>query len=323
VSPTPSSRHGGAGGPAVVAIGGGHGQAATLRAARRYAGSITAIVSVADDGGSSGRLRAAMPQLPAPGDVRRCLSALADPESALGSSLEHRYGEGDGSLAGHALGNLLLAGLTAATGSFPAAVDEVGRLVSAVGRVLPATVGPVWLEGDLHAEPEDAGGGPHPSSGAFVPTPRVIGQVEVQNSRGMRRLTIQPADAESPPDVAEAILAADQVVLGPGSLFTSVLAVAIVPAVRRALEQTRANRVYVANLAPQVPETEGFTAADHIEALLGHGVPVDVALFHPGALGCEAGIPVPLVERPVADDRGLAHHPERLADALAWLADRR
>jgi uncharacterized cofD-like protein len=264
-----------------------------------------------------------MPQLPAPGDVRRCLSALADPESALGASLEHRYGDDDGSLAGHALGNLLLAGLTAANGDFPAAVDEVARLVNAAGRVLPATVGPVWLEGVRHAEGESGEGLSHPSSGSFVPATRVVGQVEVQNSRGMRRLSIQPPDAESPPAVVEAILAADQVVLGPGSLFTSVLAVAIVPAVRRALQQTRANRVYVANLRPQVPETEGFSAADHIEALLGHGVPVDVALFHPGALGCDAGIPVPLVERPVADDRGLVHHPERLADALAWLAERR
>lgn len=294
--------------PAVVAIGGGHGLAASLRAARGYAGSITAIVSVADDGGSSGRLREAMPHLPAPGDVRRCLSALADDGSALARTLEHRFDDADRGLSGHAFGNLLLAALTEELGSFSAAVDEVARLVGAVGRVLPATAGPVALEGRRH---------PSPVAGR---SERVVGQVAVQNSGGVSILSLTPAGAASPGAVTGAILGADQVVLGPGSLFTSVLAAAIVPAVHEALMATSARRVYVANLAPQVPETEGFTLADHVDALVAHQVPIDVVLCDDGAIGPLGRRSVcPVVARPVADDRGLLHHPGRLGAALAGL----
>ena len=205
------------GGPSVVAIGGGHGLSASLRAARRYAGEITAVVSVADDGGSSGRLREALPGLPAPGDVRRCLAALAEDDSPFGRILEHRFG--DGELAGHALGNLLLVSLAHEMGSFSAAVDEVAARVGAVGRVLPATVDAVALVGIV-----DGRRGVEP----------VVGQVAVQNTEGVRRLRLSPDSPASPPDVSRAILAADQVVLGPGSLFTSVLAAAIAPDVREA-----------------------------------------------------------------------------------------
>ncbi len=299
-------------GPAVVAVGGGHGLAASLRAVRTYAGSVTAVVSVADDGGSSGRLREATPSLPAPGDVRRCLSALADPGSALGRVLEHRYGPDDGELDGHALGNLVLAAFTRELGSFPAAVDEVARLAGCGGRVLPATTEPVWLEGVRAAD------GPAGADGAPA-SERVVGQVAVQNSHGLTRVLLRPDRPESPPEVAAAILAADQVVVGPGSLFTSVLAAAVVPAVREALHATRAQRVYVANLRPQEPETGGFSGADHLRALALHGVTVDVALFHPGSLDRATALPVPCVERRVADDRGVVHHAGRLADALGQL----
>ncbi|MCU1496670.1 MAG: uncharacterized protein JWM47_623 [Acidimicrobiales bacterium] len=295
-------------GPSVVAVGGGHGLAASLRAARRYAGSITAVVSVADDGGSSGRLRAARPELPAPGDVRRCLSALADESIPLAHSLEHRFAEGDDVRGGHALGNLLLAALAEQLG-FPAAVDEVARLVGAQGRVLPATTGAVALRGWRGTDG----------------TPAVEGQVAVQNAQGVTRLAICPADAPSPDGVSEAILAADQVLIGPGSLFTSVLAAAIVPAVRQALAATDATRVYVANLRPELPETAGLGLAEHVAALADHGVTFDVVLCQRG-LAAEVG-PDPagagVVEAVVADDRGLAHDPERLAAALAGLVDAR
>lgn len=294
-------------GPAVVAVGGGHGLAVTLRAARRYAGSITAIVSVADDGGSSGRLRAAMPDLPAPGDVRRCLSALAAEDSALGRSLEHRFSDADGPLTGHAFGNLVLVALADELDGFPAAVDEVARLVGAVGRVLPATTGPVALAG--HCDPSR-------SSAA------VLGQVAVQNARGLTRLALDPGDAPSPDAVAASIATADQVLVGPGSLFTSVLAAAIVPAVRAALHATSAQRIYVANLGPQVPETEGFTLADHLVVLAAHDVPVDVVVAHRGLVAEGPALPDPsvtVIEAEVADDRGLVHHPERLAGVLAGL----
>lgn len=298
--------------PTVVAVGGGHGLAATLRAARHYAGAITAVVSVADDGGSSGRLRAAMPELPAPGDVRRCLSALADERSALARILEHRFAEESGDLRGHALGNLLLAELASELGSFPEAVDEVARLVDAVGRVLPATIGPVSLVG-RRAPTADSDPG---TDG------RVLGQVAVQNTAGLARLSLSPAVPTSPPAVGEAIRTADQVLIGPGSLFTSVLAAAIVPAVHQALRETRAQRVYVANLRPQVPETEGFELEDHLAVLADHGVPIDLVVCQVGQ--CTSGVSAVLpaasvVEAEVADDRGAVHDPERLAATLVRL----
>lgn len=298
---------------AVVAVGGGHGLAASLRAMRLYASKITAVVSVADDGGSSGRLRTVMPDLPAPGDVRRCLSALADPSAALSNVLEYRFAPGAGDLADHAFGNLLLVSLTSSLGSFTAAVDEVARLSGASGRVLPATVEPVGLEAAIISPVE---------AGAESPEP-VIGQVAVANTRGPRQMRLDRAGVSSPPGVADAILEADQVVMGPGSLFTSVLAAAIVPEVNRALRETTAQRVYVANLAPQIPETEGFNLDDHLEALRDHGVPVDVVLCHPGVEHGAFADGVAVSVRPVADERGLVHDPVPFATALAALLDGR
>lgn len=297
--------------PAVVAVGGGHGLAASLRAIRRYAGSVTAVVSVADDGGSSGRLRAAMPTLPAPGDVRRCLSALADPSSALGNVLEDRFAADAGDLADHAFGNLLLAALTVGLGSFSDAVDEVARLCGVDGRVLPATVEPVGLEAVLDA----------PGDGGAVSPALVVGQVAVAGARGHRRLTLDRSGVSSPPEVVDAILHADQVVLGPGSLYTSVLAAAIVPDVRRALQATDAQRVYAANLGPQIPETDGFTLDDHLRALREHEVPVDVVLCQRGVErgAAAAGVTVAVAE--VADARGRVHQPVPFAAALAALLD--
>ncbi len=296
-----------AGGPRVVAVGGGHGLAATLCALRSYASSVVAVVSVADDGGSSGRLRELIPELPAPGDVRRCLSALADEGSVLGASLEHRYAAGE--LRGHAFGNLLLATLAEQLGSFGAAVDEVARLVGAAGQVLPATSEPVRLEGLCSGD-----------GCGFAPgMDHVVGQVALQNTSGLTRLRLRPVAPVSSPAVRDAILAADQVVLGPGSLFTSVLAAAITPAVRDAMAATAAQRVYVANLAPQVPETEGFTTADEVAALAAHGVPVDVVLAD---VGRPCGTPphaVRCVEAQVATDGGAVHDPVRLAEALPAL----
>src|SRR4051812_24942335 len=245
-----------------------------------------------------------MPELPAPGDIRRCLTSLAADDSPLGRTLEHRFDRGD--LDGHAFGNLLLAALAEQLGSFGEAVDEVARHIGAVGRVLPATIGPVALEGL-----RDAGRG-------YADTVQgVIGQVAVQNTPGIHRLRLHPPDPESSPDVEKAILDADQVVLGPGSLFTSVLAAAIVPAVRGALQATTAQRVYVANLTPQVPETKGFTAADEVAALLDHEVPLDLVVCDPMRPCLEGPGPVPCIEASVADDAGQTHQADRLAAVLA------
>lgn len=287
------------GGPSVVAIGGGHGLSATLRALRTYAGSITAVVSVADDGGSSGALRAAMPDLPAPGDVRRCLGALARRDSPYAGILEHRFGDGD--FAGHALGNLVLTSLALEMGSFTAAVDELAERVGAVGRVLPATTGPVSLEGVRDGE-------------------HVVGQVAVQNTAGLRQLRLRPADPESPPCVAGAITDADQVILGPGSLFTSVLAAAVVPAVRTAVAATAAPIVYVANLAPQVPETLGLSVVDEVATLASHGIEVDVVVVDPRRPLPRRRPDVRWVVREVADPDAQAHRPDLLGAVLAELA---
>lgn len=297
-------------GPVVVAVGGGHGLSASLRAIRRYASSVTAVVSVADDGGSSGILREAMPELPAPGDVRKCLGALAEEGSPFARILEHRFAEG--TLQGHALGNLLLVALALETGSFADAVDELADRVGAVGRVLPATEEPVALEGVV-VEP----------GGAADQIATVQGQVAVQNSRGLIEIRLRPERPASPAAVASAIAAADQVVIGPGSLFTSVLAAAVVPDVRAAVAATAAQRVFVANLGPQVPETQGFTVADEVDALRRHGIEVDVVLVDPARSVDHLPGGMERVEAPVGDATGRAHDPELLGAALASLISRR
>ncbi|MCK4176770.1 uridine diphosphate-N-acetylglucosamine-binding protein YvcK [Aciditerrimonas ferrireducens] len=298
-------------GPAVVAVGGGHGQAATLRAARRYAGSVTAVVSLADDGGSSGRLRASL-GLPPLGDLRTCLVALAAQDSALAAACQHRFpaeallgstppgGQSPASSGpGHPLGNLLLAALATVTGDLQAALDEAGRLLGCEGRVVPASAGPVTLV-------------------AETPDGPVEGQVAVMGTSRIRRVRLAPPDPPASEAALEAIRQADQVVLGPGSLFTSVLAAAIVPGIAEALRSTRAQRVYVANLRPQVAETAGYDVAAHVAAIRAHGIPVDVVLADTSHIPLgEPGVPV--VERPLADRPGHAHDPEQLAKALVDL----
>jgi uncharacterized cofD-like protein len=287
-------------GPRVVGMGGGHGLAASLRAARRYAGELTAIVSVADDGGSSGRLRQAL-GIPAPGDLRRCLVALSGDEGAAAlwaRAFEHRFDAGE--LSGHALGNLVIAGLAAATGDFAEALDEASRLLGTVGRVLPATVDPVALKGV-------AGGR------------EVEGQVAVDNAGAVSHLSIVPGDARPPDAALEALARADQIVLGPGSLFTSVLAVVAVPALREAVAASPGQRVYVANLRAGV-ETPGWDVAAHVAALEGHGVRPDVVVADPSFISL-GNVTVPLLTSRVAGPDGFAHDPERLAETLRAALD--
>ena len=266
-------------GPRVVALGGGHGLAASLAAARSYASELTAIVSVADDGGSSGRLREAL-DIPAPGDLRRCLVALSEAGSAWAQVFEHRFDAGE--LQGHALGNLIIAGLLDATGDMTVALEEAGRVLGAAGRVLPATTSPVVLKAEGKAG-------------------EIEGQVNVQETGDIRSISLVPPDAAPPPGALAAIAEADQVLIGPGSLYTSVLAVAVVPAINEALTSTKAQKVYIANLRPQLPETAGYTLDDHIRALGRHGVEVDVVVHDPARL---------------ARADGAGHDPARLAEAL-------
>jgi len=294
-------------GPDVVALGGGHGLATALRAIRRYAGSITAVVSVADDGGSSGRLRRDLGVAP-PGDIRRCLAALAGDDGLWSTAFEHRFR--DGELEGHALGNLVLVGLTESMGSFPDALDEAGRLLRTVGRVLPATVESVVLKAQLTGE-------------------TVEGQVAVANSRGIRRVALVPADVAATPAAIDAIRDADQVVYAPGSLYTSVLPVLCVTGLRDAITATDARVVQVANLRPQVPETSGMDVGDHLAAVLDHGARVDTLVYDTGLHDSGGGLPVDArrlatfgveaVAAPVARSDGLAHDHAQLAQALCAL----
>lgn len=286
--------------PRVVALGGGHGLAATLRAARTYAGDITAVVSVADDGGSTGRLRAEADR-PAPGDLRKCLVALADESSLLARAMEHRFTDGD--IEGHAFGNLLIVALAETGGDLVAALDEIGRIVGAVGRVLPSTPRGVVLQGEVR-------------SGATVQ-----GQVAVGSSRGVATVAVAPPDVPVCMEAVEAIVQADQIVLGPGSLFTSVLAATAVPGIRDALRAASGRLVYVCNLHPQLPETEGFGVVDHVEALQRHGIEPDVVLYDPDTIGSAEGV-VHAVAAQLTRPAGRAHDPALLGKALEALVDR-
>lgn len=281
-------------GPAVVALGGGHGLSATLAAVRTYAAEVTAVVSVADDGGSSGRLRDAL-GIPAPGDLRRALLALsADPDAAWQRAFAYRFDAGD--LEGHALGNIVLAALTSVTGSFDEALRVVSKLLGVRGTVLPATAGPVVLKAvSDHGEVE--------------------GQVAVERAGRISAVSLVPADAEPPGGVLEAIAAADQIVIGPGSLFTSVIAACLPEPTRQALAETTATTVYVCNLHEN-PETVGFDVASHVAALEAHGIAPDVVLCDDTDLRLgrtDARVRV----TPLRHDAG--HDPERLAAALADL----
>ena len=284
-------------GPAFTCIGGGHGLSATLRAARDVAATITAVVSAADDGGSSGRLRRDLGIVP-PGDLRRCLSALADPDLPLALALEHRFGSGD--LAGHALGNLLLAGLIDHGLPVEEALVELGRMVGARGTVLPASTEPVTLTG-------------------LSPGERPVeGQVSVQSAGCVRRVGIRPADPPTPAAVGRALAEADLIALGPGSLLTSVLAAAVVPGVASALRATSAVRVLVLNLGPQVGETDGLGPDDHVRLVREHDVAFDVVLADPRFAPSDVG-PAELVVRPVGAGHGPVHDPALLGPALVDL----
>lgn len=283
-------------------MGGGHGTAATLRAVRRYTPEVTAVVSVADDGGSSGRLRELL-DVVALGDMRKCLVALADPGSVLARAFERRFDEGE--LAGHALGNLVLAGLVDEAGDLVAGIDQAAGLLGATGRVLPATTERVVLKGELRRGDGDQ--------------VHVNGQVAVASAGRIRRVSLVPTDPQAPPEVLDALAAADQVAIGPGSLYTSILAALVVPQITAALAATEAQKVLVCNLRAQVPETEGYDVAAHVAALREHGVEVDVVLWDSAGPLVLGEVDVPVVDRTLAGPNGLVHDPAKLAEALSGL----
>ncbi len=259
-----------------VALGGGHGLHATLTALRRLTDDVTAVVTVADDGGSSGRLRRELGLLP-PGDLRKAMVALADDDtsSALWSTLfQHRFG-GTGALAGHAVGNLVLAGLLEQLGDPVAVLREAGRLLGVRGTVLPMCTEPLEIEADVTGLDEDDD-----------EVRRIRGQVAIATTPGrVQRIRLHgPGRPSEPPrgcpEAVRAVLDADVVLLGPGSWFTSVLPHLLVPELHDALVRTRARKVVVLNLVPQPGETEGFSPELHLDVLSEHapGLRVDAVV---------------------------------------------
>ena len=242
-------------GPKVVTIGGGHGLSVLLRGLKQYTSNITAIVTVADDGGSSGRLRRELGVLP-PGDFRNCIAALADDEALTTQLFQYRFGDGKG-LDGHSFGNLFITAMAEVTGSFERAILESGRVLAVQGRVLPSTLQDVTLMADLRAEP--------------LGISRVAGESSITEAGGaIERIYLEPDDAPAYPEAVRAILAADLIVAGPGSLYTSVLPNLLVSDVAQAVAATRALKVYVCNVATQCGETDGYTTHDHVRVLDRH-----------------------------------------------------
>jgi uncharacterized cofD-like protein len=258
---------------------------------------VTALVSVADDGGSSGRLRELLHIIP-PGDLRKCLVALAEPGSPLAAAFEYRFTEED--LDGHALGNLVLAGLIDGAAGPVEALDEACRLLGVRGRVLPTTVEPVVLKAE-----SDSG--------------QVAGQVAVMGTCNIHTVSLVPSDPAAPVEALEALAHADQIIVGPGSLFTSVLAAVAVPDIRSGIARSSAQKVYVCNLHPQVPESERFDVGMHMAALSAHGVDVDLVVCDTGRIPL-GSCSVPVVDVDLARPNGLAHDPSKLADVLSGLA---
>jgi uncharacterized cofD-like protein len=310
----------GDGQPRVVAFGGGHGLAAALAAWRRITDELTAVVTVADDGGSSGRIRREMPVLP-PGDLRMALAALSGEEARsqdLARLLQHRLG-GTGALAGHPVGNLMLTGLTELhAGDTVRALDEIAELLGCRGRVLPMADVPLDLVARVEStDPDDP-----------ARTRTIRGQVAIASTPGhVREILVSPPDPPVSPAVLDAIAAADVVSLGPGSWYTSVLPHLLVPKLRAALVKSQARVVVVLNLEPQPGETDGFSPEEHLNVLQAHlgGVALHTVIADAesvvdrrGLLSAVRECGAELVLASVAEPGGAPRHDAvRLAAALA------
>jgi uncharacterized cofD-like protein len=306
-------------GPRIVALGGGTGLSTLLRGLKAYSANITAVVAVADDGGSSGRLRQQLGIVP-PGDIRNCIAALADAEPLMTQLMQYRFPPGSG-LDDHAFGNLFIAAMTAVTGDFDEAVRESNRVLAVRGQVLPATSVPLNLTAHL-------------TSGRLI-----RGQAAVSRAtEPIARVEIDPADVRATPEALERILEADLIVVGPGSLYSSVMPNLLISDIHDALSAAEGLRVYVCNVATQPGETGGFTASRHLTTLFDHvgDQLVDIVLLNrsrsarrpAGWLGEPVQLdirqleelPVVVVEDDLIDDQNAHHHdPDKLAAVLLRL----
>ncbi|MBV8196038.1 MAG: YvcK family protein [Candidatus Dormibacteraeota bacterium] len=305
-------------GPRVVALGGGTGLSALLRGIKKYTGNIVAIVTVADDGGSSGRLRDEFRVMP-PGDIRQCLTALAETEPLMTELFQHRFG-GDGSLSGHSFGNLFITAMAEITGDFEHAIRESGRVLAVRGQIVPSTLRDVTLCATAGSEVR-------------------VGESRVPHGDGrIDRVFLDPADAAINPEAESAILDAELIVCGPGSLYTSILPNLLVDGMVEVLRASPAVKVYVCNVAGQPGETLGYSVSEHLESIEQHvgGNLFDYVIVNsnvspplpPSAV--EAGItrvpfdrerasrkPVHFILADVVNPRVSTHHdPEKLARVI-------
>ena len=316
----------GGAGPRIVAIGGGTGLSTMLRGLKSRTRSLTAIVTVADDGGGSGMLRQDL-GMPPPGDIRHCMEALANAEPVMQQLLTYRFPEGSGNLTGQSFGNLILAALNGISDSFDQAVARMSEVLAISGRVLPVTNENVALEA------------------TFENGTRVLGESKISAFKKEQDCRIEsvrllPEHPKALPEAVRAIGEAELILLGPGSLYTSVIPNLLVDGVAQAVAQADAPKIYICNIMTQDGETEGYTAADHLEALLVHGAPglldlclANTAPVRPGLLEKyreEDAVPLTvdreriaklgleLVERPVASESGnyARHDPDLLAQAV-------
>ena len=308
----------------VVAIGGGTGLPSVLRGLKPFTSNITAVVTVADDGGSSGRLRRELGVLP-PGDLRNNIAALADDESLMTQLFQYRFGAGD--LSGHAFGNLFISALAGVTGSIETALVETERVLNIQGRVIPATLEDVHLSAVVNVE------------GQLEPL-TILGESNITEAGGkILEISLTPANVEAYTESVQAILDAGLVVIGPGSLFTSILPNLLVKGIAEALRASNAYIVYVCNVATQAGETDGFTVAEHVMALerhVGRGI-VQAVLANNAYPSLNAGVtnyvqPAPehheILQRyeiRYADltdnERPWRHDPEKLVAAILQMSD--
>lgn len=314
-------------GPRIAVIGGGHGLSNMLRGLKEYTENLSAIVTVADDGGGSGTLRQDL-GMPPPGDIRNCLAALANTEPLMNQLMDYRFQEG--SLAGQSFGNLFLAALNGICPSFDAAVRSMSGVLAITGQVLPVTTADVQLEAEFE-------------NGASVIGESKISYCKKKENCRITKVRLLPGHPKALPEALEAIAEADMIVLGPGSLYTSIIPNLLVDGIVEAIEMSSALKIYVCNVMTQEGETEGYTASDHISALFQHSadrlfqlclvnsspIPSHVAaryaeegaeMLKYDAARC-AALGVELVSRPIAmvQDGYVRHHPDHLAQELILL----
>lgn len=310
-------------GPSIVAIGGGTGLPSLLRGLKAFTRNVTAVVTVADDGGSSGRLRQELGLLP-PGDFRNNIAALSRDEALMTQVLQYRFGgdvraNGRASLRGHAFGNLLLAALAGVTGSFDEGLLAAERVLAMSGRVVPSTLEQVALVAEVLVDDRD---GPQ--------TQRIMGESAITHAGGrIKQIALDPVGASAYPPAVRAILQADIVILGPGSLYTSILPNLLIPGIASAVRHTNAPVVYVCNIATQPGETDGYSVADHAAAIaryVGHNCLNVVIANDNVALAGTANdqtIPVPLSWPSEAIDRSHLITADLVDEQHPWRHDSR